>query len=130
MSAIQAPLEAPPIVRQIGYYFLVLSGLGVLVLASSIVHGSVRWYQISGLILSVVVGIGLVRERRWAYVVALAGTGLNLAWVLGSGVIAVARTENGWAIAALAVSVNLAILALPLLLLGEPARSWFRARES
>ena len=129
MAATLDSRSAPPIVRRIGYYLLVLAGLSLLALIMAVAHDDLRWYQVVATPLSFALALGLIWEAKWAYVAALvvaAGWTLfylgvlvfNLIWPSGLGLTV-----------GLVLLVSLAVVAPPLLLLGEPGRTWFRSRE-
>jgi len=128
VSAIQS-LPAPPIVRRIGYYFLVLSVLSLWALIAIILRGDVPWYQLIGAPVYLGIALGLIREKRWAYVAALVVAGINALPFLGALVFNVVWPSGAGLAMAVVFLFNLVMAAPPLLLLGEAGRNWFKTRE-
>jgi hypothetical protein len=130
MSAAEGRGSAPPVVRRIGYYYLALSALGAWVLIMATLDDRVSWWQMIGVPVGLAIGIGLVLEKRWAYVLALVFTGINVVWNLVILVLLLIQPSHIWWVwAMIATTVNFAIVAPPLFLLGERARVWFQRRE-
>ena len=122
--------SAPPVVRRIGYFLLVMSGLSIYALVMASLHGRLRWYQLVGLPIMLVVGIGLSRERRWAYVGAVAFAGVEILWALVRLAIVVAQPSHvSWVAAMIFMLITLALAGPPLLLLGKPGLAWFQDRD-
>jgi hypothetical protein len=131
MSAGEVPESAPPVVRRIGYFFLIISAISAYALVMAGLHGAgARWWHFVAFPLSLAVGIGLVRERRWAYVGALVISGIEtLATLVILVVVVVQPSHVGWLLGTLFTLINVALVAPPLLLLGEPGRIWFQRRQ-
>lgn len=121
--------SAPPIVRRVGYYLLGLAVLSLLPLVMSIVGDDARWYQLVATPLSFAIALGLIWEKRWAYVAALVVAASWTLFYLGVLVFNVIWPSGLGLTVGLVLMVSLALVAPPLLLLGEPGRAWFWRRE-
>lgn len=122
--------SAPPIVRRIGYYLLVLSGLSLWALIVAADHGELLRYQLVAFPIVATTAVGLIREKKWAYVAALVVTGIYALFFLGVLVFNVIWPSGLGLTVGLVLLVNLAVVAPPLLLLGEQGRAWFQGRET
>lgn len=125
MSAEEGRVTAPRLVRWIGWYYIVLFALGAFVLFAARNNGG-EWYQLPGSALSLAIGVGLLMEQRWAYVLAVVFGGVNFTITLLAVVLAVGNLSI---IGALFALINALVMAPPLLLLSPPGRAWFQRRE-
>lgn len=121
----EAVARAPTVVRGVGWYLVAMAVLGLLVLTSPTARTQLAW-RLPLLALTAAAGIGLVLERRWAFVLALLLGGLNLPFAVAIVVHAATHPVRlgPFFLPSLLMSA-LALLPFILLLREEP-RTWYR----
>ncbi len=122
-------VSAPAVVRRVGYYLLFLSALGVWGLVISILDRRIIWYQAVAWALNCAAGVGLVLERRWAYVLGVTTAAIDVAWVIVVMFVGQFQDlELGPRFGLLVMTViSLAIVLPPCTLLRASGRRWFLA---
>ena len=129
MSVVGVRGTAPPVVRRIGYYLLALSVVSLLSLIMAAVHGELRWYHVVSTSTSFAIALGLLLEKRWAYVAALVVAGGYTLFFLGVLVFTIVWPSGLGLTVSFILLVDLALVGPPLLMLSERGRAWFQRRE-
>ena len=125
MSAVERATAPRFLLRWVGVSFLLLAALMVGYVTFYLREGGRPWYQMLLVLTFLAIGIGLFRQRRWAYGGAVVGAAHNMIGVIVLGV----WSANYYELPQLLwgyVAGEVLLAAIPLLLLRESGRRWFR----
>jgi hypothetical protein len=130
MTAEEEGGAAPPHVRGMGYYVIVLS-LCYATFAGIVIgiHDEPSTYNLVGVIANLAIGTGLVLRRRWAYAAAVGFSAFAVLWQIKAFGYWLDNQGDTESLQRPFFVLTIVGVAVPLLLLRRDSRRWFLGRQ-